>query len=377
MWRLPIDIKRFLLLFVALFLCLARPLLVRAECSLAFTPIEESKYLLTGKGCEEVAQLAVTLDYDTAYLFAPEVTVMGGMLLEQDRGASTPPGTLRLQIRKENNDPSFEATVYFQKRGEYPAVINFVTAEAAQRSGEVGPLQVQMAEPVNTPEEDPAASNPAGEPVSPAPESDAEALARELGATQQADSVPQAPAPTKAVFERFRDFTGKKSLAAFLELFSGVDPCCRQVPAVVVADGRRTARLVIGGVEVGNRAPIFSVSGGTLVSAQRGGNDEEWIAVVQPYEKWWDVRVKAIFANAVLDLPLTATPAIEIPLRKLAQIKESAFMPRLQDFLAEKPGKAQSPYPAWFREYLFTANYLAAREELAMGGGASQRGTSR
>lgn len=362
MRRLPSMPKRCFLVTIGTLLCLANPLLCRAECSLTFTPIEESKYLLKGEGCEEIAELSFTVDYDTAYLFAPDVTVMGGRLMEEDRGASTPPGKLQLHHLNENHEPLFEATIFFQKRGDYPPVINFVTAEVVDRSGEVRPVQVEMAAPVNTPQdgENPAAAKPADDPAS-SRDADAETLARELGGAQGEDTPP-VPAPAQAVFERFRDFTGKKSFAALRELFYGVDPCCRQVPAVVVADGRRTARVVISGVEVGDRAPLFSVSGGTLVSAQRGGHDEEWIVVVQPYQNWWDVRVRAVFANSVLDFPLTATPAIGIPRRTLAQIKDSDFMLRLQGFLAGKPGKGKPAYPAWFREYLFTANCLAAQE---------------
>ncbi|HBG04842.1 MAG: hypothetical protein A2075_11410 [Geobacteraceae bacterium GWC2_58_44] len=363
MRRLSFMPKRCFLVTLGTLLCLANPLLCHAECSLTFIPIEESKYLLKGEGCQDIAELTFAVDYDTAYLFAPDVTVMGGRLMEEDRGASTPPGNLRLHISNVDHSAVFEATVFFQKRGEYPAVINFVTAELTDRSGDVRPLPVQMAAPVNTPqdEEGPAAAKPADDPAS-SRDADAEMLARELGGAQ-GEGAPPAPAPAQAVFERFRDFTGKKSFAAFRELFSGVDPCCRQTPSVVVADGRRTARIVISGVEVGDRAPLFSVSGGTLVSAQRGRHDEEWMVVAQPYENWWDVRVRAVFANSVVDFPLTVTPGIEMPRRNLALIKDKEFMLRLQGFLAGKPGKGKPVYPVWFREYLFTANCLAAQAE--------------
>jgi len=363
MWRLSPVSKRSFLVAIGMLVYLVNPLLARAECSLTFTPIEESKYLLKGEGFDEAAALTFTVDYDTAYLFAPDVTVMGGNLLEEDRGASTPPGKLQLHILNQDHNAVFEATIFFQKRGDYPPVINFVTAEVTDPSGAVSPVPVQMAAPVNLPQEEvPAATNPASDAPSPAQEMDLELLGRELGVPQTEGAPPPVAPKTKAVFERFRDFSGGKSLAAFRELFADADSACRQTPSIVIADGRRTARVVISGVEAGDGAPSFTVRGGVLVSARRGGKDEEWIVVVQPFENWWDVSLSATFANAVVDFPLTVTPAIAIPRRKLAQIKERTYMLRLQSFLAGKPGKALSKYPLWLREYLYTANYLAARE---------------
>ncbi|HBA88149.1 MAG TPA: hypothetical protein DCZ75_09250 [Geobacter sp.] len=363
MWRLSPVSKRSFLVAIGMLVYLVNPLLAGAECSLSFLPIEESKYLLKGEGFDGVAALTFTVDYDTAYLFAPDVTVMGGNLLEQDRGASAPPGKLRLHILNQDRNAAFEATIFFQKRGDYPPVINFVTAEATDPSGAVSPVPVQMAAPVNLPQEEvPAATSPPNDAPPSSQEEAAELLRRELGVPRTESAPPAAPQKTKAVFERFRDFSGGKSLAAFRELFADVDVCCRQTPSIVIADGKRTARVAISGVEAGDGPPAFTVRGGMLVSAQRGSDGEEWIVVVQPFENWWDVSLSATFANAVVDFPLTVTPAIGIPRGKLAQIKEKSYMLRLQSFLAGKPGKALSKYPLWLREYLYTANYLAARE---------------
>ena len=363
MWHLSAFPKRRYLVAIGLFLYLINPPLSVAECSLTFVPIEESKYLLQGSGCEDVAALAFTVDYDTAYLFSPEVTVMGGGLVEEDRGASAPPGKLQLHILNQDHSDVLEATVFFQKRGEYPAVINCVTAELADLSGAVSPVQVQMAAPVNLPQEEEiaAATESADDVASTSQEKDLELLVAGEPDVPPAVSAPAAlPPRSKAVFERFRDFNGVKSLAAFEKLFYGVAPCCRQTPAILIADGRQTARVVLDGVEAAGGPPSITVSGGRLVSAKRGGNNEEWVVVVQPYRNLWDVRLSASFANAVVDFPLTVATPIEIPRRKLAQIKDKNYLPRLRSFVAGN--KALAKYPVWLREYLYTANYLAARE---------------
>lgn len=377
MWRL----KRWFPAVICLLLYLVNPLPSRAECLLSFIPIEESKYLLKGEGCEGIAAVKLTVDYDTTYLFAPDVVVMGGRLPEEDRGAATPPGKLQLHILNDDRNAVFEATIYFQKREEYPSVINFVTAEVTDLSGAQKPAPVEMVAPVNSPqsEEAPTVTSPEATPAAPSPVGAADGSVRENGAV--ADGLPPvdpsagAPVPQaggkqsapaeperKAVFERFREFAGKKTFAAFTALFSVNDLRCRQIPPVVIADGRRTARVVIGGMAGGDGAPLFTVSGGRLISVERG-TKEEWILVVRPEEKQWDVRVSCAAPNEAIDFPLIVAPAIDIPRRKLAKLDEKSFMPRLRSFLAGKPAKGKEKSPVWFREYLFTANYLAARGE--------------
>lgn len=385
MQRLSANTLNLILTCICCLLYLVIPAASTAEISLSFIPIEEAKYLLRGEGCEGATSFNFAVDYDTTYLSAPEVTVMGGRLPEGDRGASTPPGNLQLHILNEDHNAVFEATVFFLKRGDYPPVINFVTAEVADLSGAVRPVSVAMMTPVNSPqsEEVPVVTNPVRDQAAPSPEGVAVGSIWENGVT--ANSLPPAVPPTsvpamtappvtqvdsepetpqkKAVAELFRDFSGGKSLAAFTALFAADDPCCRQIPPVVIADGRRTVRVFISGKEGGEVAPLFTVSGGRLVSAERDREKKEWITTVQPDENEWDVRLRSAGANGIFDYPLIVAPAINVPLRKLVGLDEKSFMPRLQSFLAGKPAKGTAKSPVWLREYLFTANYLAARGE--------------
>lgn len=370
MWRSYLTPKRWFPAAVFALLCLIAPALGRAECSLTFLPMEESKYLLKGTGCAGIAAVNFTVDYDATDLFTPRVDVMGGRMLEEDGGEATSrPGSLEIHILRD--DPGagyFEACVYFQKREDYPAVINFVTVEVADLSGEWRPVPVKVVPPVPGMNEPDPVEAPSASTVPPS------ALAK----TEHGPPAAMEP-DGKAVFERFRDFAGEKSLAAFKALFSRGDPCCRQVPPVVITDGKQTAQVVIGGVEEGrvrqmkNGLPLFSVRGGELISVKRGKGEEEWIAFVQPYEKWWDVRVSCTAADETIHFPLTAAPAIAIPPHQLAGLDESTFLPRLRSFL-EETGKEKPPAAVWFREYLFAANYLAALEKMER---ALPRGTAK
>jgi len=357
--RIPAVLKRCLLPAAGLFLSLAAPQPARSECTLSFLPIEESKYLLTGKGCEEALSLNVTVDYDTSYLFAPEATAMGVSLVEDEPGAAAAPGSLRLHILNLDQSGALEATIFFRKRGEYPAVINFVTAEVAYRSGGVSPVQIDMAAPVNLPEEE-VAGKPADEAPTVAEKPLHELLAAG-GDPPPAMGASEAPPPrSKAVFERFREYSGARTFAALKALFDGVDPCCSQEPPVLVADGRKTAQVLLSGVETAAASPRFTLNGGSLVSARRS-SDEEWIVVVRPDRYAWEVRLNATFANAAIDFPVTVVPPIEIPRRQLAMITPKSYPARLQSFLSGNRGWPK--YPVWLLEYLFTANYLAARQE--------------
>lgn len=338
-------------------LCLVTPAPGRAECSLTFLPMEESKYLLKGEGCEGVAAVNVTVDYDSTDPSPPKVEVMGGRLLEEDSERGSSPGSL--QVRIEREDPGagyFEACVYFHEIAAYPAVINFVTAEIADMSDDLRPVLVEMVPPV------PGMNDP--DPIEATPDTSSPPP----GAAETEQVPPVAMEPDgKAVFERFRDFTGEKSLPAFTALFSRVDPCCRQAPPVVITDGRQRAQVVIGGTEEGrgmrmkDGAPLLTVSGGRLISVKRG-SEEGWIATIQPYENWWDVRVSYTASDEAIDFPLTVAPPIEISPGQLAAIDERTFLPRLRSFLDET-GKEEPKVAVWFREYLFTANYLATQEE--------------
>jgi hypothetical protein len=339
--------RQWLLASICMVLSLITPALSLAEVSLTFLPMEESKYLIRGQGFEGISAVNLTVDYDTTYLFFPQVDVMGGELLEENRGAATSPGNLELHIRRQDPNAPFEVTIYFQKRGPFDAIINFVTAEVADLSGDFRPVIVEMVKPSPSMNEPDAPVSP----THPAPES---------------DGAPAAPEEEqrKPVAYRFRDFTGGKTFSAFTALFSEIDPSCRQTPPVVVADGTRFAEVVVAGLNKGNRTPRCTVSGGRLVAAQPGAR-QEWVLVVQPGENEWNVRIHCAAAHRTIEIPLIAAPAIEIPYQTLAGINERTFMPRLRSFIAERAGKGKTESPVWLLEYLFTANYLLAQEESA------------
>jgi hypothetical protein len=145
---------RMLLACICSLSILTVPITSRAEIALSFIPTEDAKFLIKGEGSEGAVTVYLTVDYDTTFLYAPQVTVMGGELLQGD-SPDAPPGRLHLAIRTEEQSPVFEACIFFQKQGDFPAIINFVTAESTGPGGSQQPIAVAMLANPNLPQHGP------------------------------------------------------------------------------------------------------------------------------------------------------------------------------------------------------------------------------
>ncbi len=135
---------------LALVLFLVWPATAPAGTTVSFLPIEEAKFLVKAEDLADVAKLVATIEYDTTYLARPEATVSGGRLLEA-AGIETSPGRLRLEMIPDPGSTQIEACVFFQKLGDYPAVINFVTAEIIDHAGQELTAPVAMLPALNAP----------------------------------------------------------------------------------------------------------------------------------------------------------------------------------------------------------------------------------
>jgi hypothetical protein len=129
-----------------------------AELTISFTPIEEAKFLFKGADWADTDSVQLTVAYDTTYLTAPEATIMGG-IIQHTTIQSAEPGRLQLRVRSDGLSPNFEICIFFQKLGEYPAVINFVTAEATSLTGIVHHVPVLRQRNPNAPQLPPTAEN--------------------------------------------------------------------------------------------------------------------------------------------------------------------------------------------------------------------------
>ncbi|MBI1920601.1 MAG: hypothetical protein HYS23_05930 [Geobacter sp.] len=144
--------KSWIFFVASMVLCLAVPAVSRAETSLTFVQMEESKYVVKGEGLEGIAAINIIVDYDSTFPDAPQVNVMGGELLKKEGEAASTPGTLKLRILREDTKAGFEVCIYFQETGDYTAAINFVTAEVADLAGGTRPVPVEIL-PLPSPKE--------------------------------------------------------------------------------------------------------------------------------------------------------------------------------------------------------------------------------
>lgn len=149
--------SKLIALTCALFLSFCLSISANAGSGITFFPIEDAKYIIRGEGWQQGDSVQLTVAYDNTYLVTPEVTTMGGELLERSRIGAVQ-GQLQLSIHNEEQSPGFEICIFFRKQGDYPAVINYVTAEISDPSGFRRPLPVGMLENPNLPKSGQAAT---------------------------------------------------------------------------------------------------------------------------------------------------------------------------------------------------------------------------
>lgn len=176
-----------------------------------------------------------------------------------------------------------------------------------------------------------------------------------------------------SVLERFRDYNGERTPAAFMALFDQKQTIgFRQDPQVVLSDGKAVVRLKFVSTPERENISDVALSGARVVAAMKDPDATNvWIIVVLP-EKGTDEAAMALLQRGVLMVfPAAVAPQVNIDLNKSGNVTEEDF----RMFLNERGTPRAPAYDLNgdgvrdFRDdYLFTANYLAlhpAREPAA------------
>lgn len=199
----------------------------------------------------------------------------------------------------------------------------------------------------------------------------------ETGAAEAPAPRVTAPPPQQieSVLERFRLFQGEKSVKTLCALFDR-DPAApfTQVPAIALADGVSTVKLVLSHL-YGDEPPTFSLSSAQYVGLARIG-EREWELEVRPEKGALKGSVKLFWKGGMQELPLTVTPKADISPGKKGAVDEADF----QLFLKER-GTAAAPRfdlngdgkRDYLDDYIFTANYLVRSAEQASRKQATQQ----
>jgi len=257
--------------------------------------------------------------------------------------------------------------------GSQPFVAGGTVSLPGSDSGSA-PKTAQSAPEVNTPPPAPPAAP--REMPAPSPEPAEEKAPPAKSAEQPAPAPAPAPAPQPIVstLERFQGMQGPKSVASLTALFKR-DPATgyTQSPAIAIADGKGTVKLVIANVP-GDRAPNFAFSAASYVSLSR--NDEGgWVVEVRPEAGVVKASVTMLAGGVMQEFPLIVAPKAEVRLTKGAEVSEADF----QLFLKERGTAAASKFDLngdgkrdFLDDYIFTANYLVQTEQKSGKKGAEQ-----
>ena len=396
------------------------PLPARAISTLSIIPAGKGIFLLSGADLENLARIDVVVAYDTTCLVNPHVareSLIEAAKLGVDNGS---PGVVRLIVTAavplKGNGAM--ATLTFDHIADSVGMITGLNGKVFDLNNVSLPVifSITNPPPPPDPQDDPpaqpdgtpqpsaqgssasATANPSGvtvwqggvrmpdeeknpvvrsdEPTVPEPQRDTSAAAGEAPPPEAVASPvkretvrstePSVP-EVQSVLERFRRFQGECTAGNLAALF---DPrgtgFFRQEPPIALADGVQTVSVTISGVS-GSKAPNFALTSARYVSCRRAG-EGEWSIVVQPERGALSAGITLITDGAVRTVPLTVSPGARVDLIKPGTVSPADFAL----FLKER-GTAGAPRfdlngdgkRDYQDDYIFTANYLLARERAA------------
>jgi hypothetical protein len=168
------------------------------------------------------------------------------------------------------------------------------------------------------------------------------------------------PATYDSVADRFRSYTGERTVKALTGLFAPQNNApFVQEPAILLADGKVTLKVTIDGV-AGKKSPNFALTGATLVTMKRKGTSG-WIVEAKPQKGVAVASITMLQDGNMIEFPLTVAPKIDLDLDKSGNVNEADFLLFLKDRGTDKSprfdlnGDGKRTY---LDEYIYTANYL-------------------
>jgi hypothetical protein len=218
------------------------------------------------------------------------------------------------------------------------------------------------AEPQAQKEEKPLEKVPS-QPVTAEPASE---FVPQQGGTVVAERAPEAAETVQpltqsaygSILDRFRGFQGDRTPESMTALFDKpVAPDILQEPAIVISDGKATARVSLDlAVSKGSAANI-SLIGVTLINLKNGDEKGRLVIDVQPLGRVSKASVTIFTGRAVLEYPVTVVPPAES-----VTGSRTDFAAFLRDSGAKAPkfdlnGDGRHDYQD---DYIYTAHYLLA-----------------
>lgn len=164
------------------------------------------------------------------------------------------------------------------------------------------------------------------------------------------------------VIERFRTFTGSRSVGSFVSLFNvQIAPNVTQDPPVAISDGVSAVMLTAKLATKENVTPTFALQGARLSSLRRS-DDGAWVLNVVPTKGRLDSVVSALVDPGVVEIPLTVAPTLPPAILRDFPLTPEGF----QLFIADSTVKADVNGDGkrdFVDDFIFSANYVATQNK--------------
>lgn len=318
-----------------------------AEITFIVSPDGDRAFTVEGDDINLTARVQMTVAYDCALLAAPRVSVEGGTVTNL---MDANPGTLVFDANQGSEaTPSLVIHLSFDKKGTATGGIFSVKGKIMELDGTITPSSTM-----------PNPSSPSLLAwVSRDNENETEPLPVPEVAVAPGNEVYLLRKAPLSVLQRFREFTGKPSLPAYLALFqSAPGETLLQEPPVVLSDGKALVRITFPWHAEEGSAPDIALSDATLVHLSVN-DDRSWVVTALPNRGSWTARLVIKLAQKVVEFPLVVAPPVK--LRK--GITEKNFLAELDGFHFEqaRAGEGENEQGRnMLSDYIFTANYLAS-----------------
>jgi hypothetical protein len=175
------------------------------------------------------------------------------------------------------------------------------------------------------------------------------------------------PVTYPAVLERFRMYTGIRTVQALVALFDRNDMAgIKQEPPVALSNGITHVTIYISLPPEGKEAPNFAFRGAKYQSMKMAG-ENSWVVELLPDKGTTAATVKILLNGAVTEIPVAVAPPLPagVKIGKDGMLTETDFTAFLKD-----RGTAKAPRfdlngdgkRDYIDDYIFTANFLVNRD---------------
>lgn len=382
-----------------------------AAASVSVNPAGDLSYTVEGTGMDGVAGIQLDITYDATSLNTPKASqgplVAGAMFAAN----TTRPGLIKIAVissRPFSGSGQIASITFAAKTGIggiTSVTTNMIDSKGASLAAATGNQQNETAAPGTestpgvpfsqtsqtnltsqtgtipttalpgsvtvTAEQQQADEQPEPSSTDPAFTAEPEAAASIIAEQTQIPSDTPADAKVeetpqyvvyKGISDRFRQYSGTKTLSAMAELFNKkVAQSIHQEPTILLSNGKSSATLTIDIPARVVSSPNFAAKNGTLVSfKQDKQNKRRWTVEVQPESGTTRTTLTIIAGAEEFEYPLTVAP----PAKTALTLDEAGW----NRFLKET-GTTDAPlhdmnYDGtrnYLDEYIFVANHLAGK----------------